>query len=70
MGVHGFVCLSVSNTASLKPCKVIVLVILFGRFFCYFLVYGSSDLNFCILKKKKDFIFDFFISSNVKNCQI
>ena len=31
-----------------------------GDFFFYFLVYGSSDPNFCILEKKKNFIFDFF----------
>ena len=30
------------------------------RFFFYFLVYGSSDPNFCILEKNKNFIFDFF----------
>ena len=26
-----------------------------GQFFFYFLVYGSSDPNFCILKKKKNY---------------
>ena len=33
------------------------------RFFFYFLVYGSSDPNFCILEKKKKIIFDFFLFS-------
>ena len=28
--------------------------------FFYFLVYGSSDPNFCILEKNKKIIFDFF----------
>ena len=41
------------------------------HFFFYFLVYGSSDVNFCILeKKKKKILLTFFISSDVKNCQI
>ena len=54
--------------------------------FFYFLVYGSSDPNFCILEKNKKFIFDFFyflrckktarfkkklnIKKNNKNCMI
>ena len=41
------------------------------QFFFYFLVYGSSDPNFCILEKKKKKLFlTFFIFSDVKNCQI
>ena len=56
------------------------------RFFFYFLVYGSSDLNFSILEKNENFIFDFFyflrckklpdlkkklnIKKNNKNCMI
>ena len=31
-----------------------------GDFFFYFLVYGSSDPNFCILEKKKKITFYFF----------
>ena len=40
------------------------------RFFFYFLVYGSSYPNFCILEKKKILFLTFFIFSDVKTCQI
>ena len=37
--------------------------------FFYFLVYGSSDPNFCILEKKIKLFLTFFIFSDVKKCQ-
>ena len=43
---------------------------LLRRFFFYFLVYGSSNPNFCILKRNKILFLTFFIFSDVKNCQI
>ena len=39
------------------------------RFFFYFLVYGSSDPNFCILEKKNILFLTFLIFSDVKKLQ-
>ena len=39
-------------------------------FFFKFFVSGSSYPNFCILEKNKILFLTFFISSDVKNCQI
>ena len=52
------------------PMSMYSLLIPEKAIFFYFLVYGSSDPNFCILEKKKKYIFDFFIFSDVKKCQI
>ena len=48
-----FYCTILQNNPSVISLKL-------RRFFFYFLVYGSSDPNFCILEKNLNFIFDFF----------
>ena len=60
--------LRTANQPSLQLVDVFIIQIKqFRRFFFYFLVYRSSDPNFCILEKNENFIFDFFYFLRCKN---